>query len=188
MKRRSIAFAGFALALACSGSARRNAAARSTNESDSGDIPAPLAGWVTDWEAQPLVAEPIAAAYTDDAVYEEVASGVVRSGREEINAYLTEFFAAFADPRAEVESVFAAGEHAAAIWAFTGNYVGQLPGLPAGTGQPISFRGASLLDLRDGMIFRETQFFDAYGLLIQVGAVPAQTPPARTSPKAGGPL
>jgi ketosteroid isomerase-like protein len=181
MKRRSVAFAGFALALACAGSARMNAAARSTNESDSGDIPAPLAGWVTDWEAQPLVAEPIAAAYTDDAVYEEVASGVVRSGREEINAYLTEFLAAFADPRAEVESVFA-------IWAFTGNYVGQRPGLPAGTGQPISFRGASLLDLRDGMIFRETQFFDAYGLLIQVGAVPAQTPPARTSPKAGGPL
>ena len=182
MKRRSIAFAGFALALACSGSTRIHAAARSTEESDSGGIPAPLAGWVTDWEAQPLVAEPIAAAYTVDAVYEEVASGVVRSGSEEIRAYLTEFFAAFADPRAEVESVFAAGEHAAAIWAFTGTYVGQLPGLPAGTGQPISFRGASLLDLRDGMIFRETQFFDAYGLLIQVGAVPAPDSASTTEP------
>jgi steroid delta-isomerase-like uncharacterized protein len=133
---------------------------------------------VAAWEAQPLAAEPIAAAYVDDAIYEEVATGVVRTGRGEILAYLTDFFAAFADARAEVEVAFAAGERGAATWTFTGRYTGHLPGFPPGTGQPVTFRGASILDLRGGMIARETQYFDVYGLLVQIGVVqaPAGTP------------
>jgi steroid delta-isomerase-like uncharacterized protein len=176
MDRRSLALTGAALAV--SSLAVTGRFAKVAAQDDTPTLPGPLAGWVEAWEAQPLIAEPAASAYVEDAVYEEVASGVVRTGHEEIQTYLTGFFAAFEDPRAEVEIAFAAGEQGAATWTFTGRYTGQLPGFPPGTGQPITFRGASILALRDGMIARETQFFDVYGLLIQLGIVPhpASTP------------
>lgn len=174
MHRRSVALAGLTLFLSHLSPTGKAPAGRAANDTPPGALPPSLDSWVVGWEAQPLIAEPIAAAYTEDAVYEEVATGVVRTGHAEILTYLTDFFAAFTDPRAVVETIFAAGEYGAATWAFTGRYTGQLPGFPAGTGQPITFRGASILELRDGMIARETQFYDVYGLLIQLGLV---TPP-----------
>lgn len=172
MYRRIFALAGIALAVADPLTADGLAIDVLAQDATPSGIPAPLAGWVAGWEAQPLEAEPIAAAYVGNAVYEEVATGVVRTGREEIRAYLTDFFAAFSDARAEVDTVFAASDRGAATWTFTGRYTGQLAGFPPGTGQPITFRGASILEVRGGAILRETQFFDVYGLLIQLGVVP----------------
>jgi steroid delta-isomerase-like uncharacterized protein len=148
------------------------------------ELPAPLAGWVAEWEAQPLEAAPIAAAYTEDAVYEEVATGVSLSSREEIEGYLTGFFAAFCDGRADVEMAFATGDQAAATWTFTGRYTNQLPGFPPPGGQAVMFRGASILELREGMIDRETQYWDVYGILAQLGAVPGAASPAPGTPTA----
>ena len=145
-------------------------------------LPAPLAGWVAAWEAQPLEAAPIAAAYTDDAVYEEVATRVSLSSQEEIEAYLTGFFAAFSDGRADVETAFATEDQAAATWSFTGRYTTQLPGFPPPSGQIVMFRGASILELREGMIARETQYWDVYGILAQLGAVPGASSPASGTP------
>ena len=147
-------------------------------------LPAPLAGWVAAWEAQPLEAAPIAAAYTEDAIYEEVATGVSLSSREEIEAYLTGFFAAFSDGRADVETAFAIEDQAAATWTFTGRYTNQLPGFPPPGGQAVTFSGASILELRDGMIERETQYWDVYGILVQLGAVPGAPSPAPGTPTA----
>lgn len=172
MHRRAFALEGIAVALAGSITSGWLAAETLAEDATPAALPTPLAGWVAGWEAQPLRAEPIAAAYVADAVYEEVATGVVRAGQPEILAYLTDFFAAFADARAVVETVFAAGDRGAATWTFTGRYTGQLPGFPPGTGQPVTFRGASILDLSGGSIARETQYFDIYGLLVQLGILP----------------
>jgi steroid delta-isomerase-like uncharacterized protein len=147
-------------------------------------IPAPLAGWVAAWEAQSLEAAPIAAAYTEDAVYEEVATAVSLRSREEIETYLTGFFAAFSDARADVETAFATEDQAAATWSFTGRYTNQLPGFPPPAGQAVMFRGASILELREGMIERETQYWDVYGILAQLGAVPDAASAAPGTPTA----
>ena len=147
-------------------------------------LPAPLAGWVAAWEAQPLEAAPIAAAYTEDAVYEEVATGVSLSSREEIETYLTGFFAAFSDGRADVETAFATEDQAAATWTFTGRYTNQLSGFPPPADQAVTFRGASILALREGMIERETQYWDVYGILAQLGAAPGAASPASGTPAA----
>ena len=147
-------------------------------------LPAPLAGWVVAWEAQPLEAAPIAAAYTGDAVYEEVATGVSLGNREEIEAYLTGFVAAFSGARADVETAFATEDQAAATWSFTGRYTNQLPGFPPPAGQTVTFRGASILELREGMIARETQYWDVSGILAQLGAVIGAPSPASGTPPA----
>jgi steroid delta-isomerase-like uncharacterized protein len=176
MHRRSIALAGVALVLGSPFDPGAYAAGAQVHDGTPDALPEPFANWVVAWETRPLVADPIAAAYVENAVYEEVASGIIRTGREEILAYLTDFFTAFTDGRASVETAFAAGEQGAAMWTFNGRYTGQLPGFPPGADQPISFRGASILVLREGAIVRETQFFDVYGLLIQLGAAPAPGP------------
>ena len=147
-----------------------------------GTLPVALAAWVAAWEARPPDAARIAAAYTEDAVFEEVALGSAYTGRPEIQAYLTGFFAAFTGGEADFATVFAAGDRAAATWAWSGRYTGQLPGLPPPAGQPIAFRGASILELRDGMIARETQYFDVYGLLAQLGVVPGPATPGGGTP------
>jgi hypothetical protein len=49
----------------------------------------------------------------------------------------------------------------------------RFPGLPPATGQHFSFRGASVFELADGKIRRYTQYWDAFGFLVQLGALPA---------------
>ena len=91
-------------------------------------LPAPLVGFFDAWETQPLEAASIAAAYTEDAVYEEVATGVSLRSQEEIEAYLMGFFAAFSDARADIETTFATEDQAAATWAFSGRIRTSCPG------------------------------------------------------------
>ncbi len=86
-------------------------------------------------------------------------------------------FAAFSDATARMPSVLVAGDRAAAEWTFEGRYTGQIPGLPPGTGQPVSFRGVSVLELAGGAIQRNTRYFDLFGLLVQTGAIPPAVAP-----------
>lgn len=58
-------------------------------------------------------------------------------------------------------------------WTFTGHYTNQLPGFPPPAGQALAFRAATLFTLSDSRVVRTTEFYDFYGLLIQVGALPA---------------
>ena len=59
---------------------------------------------------------------------------------------------------------------------------GPLPGFPPPGGQAITIRGASILQMREGMIERETQYWDVYAILAQLGAVPGAASPAAGTP------
>ena len=62
----------------------------------------------------------------------------------------------------------------------TGTYTGQFPGLPPGAGQVIRFEGASILELDGDRIRADREYWDSYGLLVAVGALPA--PGAEATP------
>ena len=51
--------------------------------------------------------------------------------------------------------------------------MGAIPGLPPGSGQTVTLRGAVIFELADGMITRESHYYDVYVLLVQIGALPA---------------
>ncbi len=55
---------------------------------------------------------------------------------------------------------------------YRGTDSGRYPNLPEGRGQPILLRGASVMELRDGLIARETLYYDNADFLRQVGAIP----------------
>lgn len=135
------------------------------------DLPDVIAAFVAGWEA--LDADQIADSYGEDAIHEDMPTGVVSQGREEIRGYLTAFLGAFSDATAEIPAAFATEDQAAVAWDFMANYTGMLPGFPQGEGQPIISRGCTLIEFTDDEITRTVDYYDVYGLLIQLGLAPA---------------
>lgn len=118
-------------------------------------------------------ADQLAASYAPNGVLEEVGFGATYTGRDAIREDEATFLAAFPDAKIQVPNAFASGDWGAVEWSFTGTYTGHLPGMPAGVGQTVTFRGASILRVGAEGIVRHTQYFDAYGMLVQLGALPA---------------
>lgn len=137
-----------------------------------GAIPPLLQEWAAAWSEHDDGTR-LAVLYTDDATHEEVPSGTVFSGPEAIGGYAQSHFAAFPDVMLELRSAFVGGDWAAAEFVYAGAYEGSLPGLPPGTGQPFSVRGTAVFELQDEQIRRSASYFDFYGLLVQLGALPA---------------
>jgi steroid delta-isomerase-like uncharacterized protein len=102
---------------------------------------------------------------------------VVR-GQDELRAHLEAFYAAFPDIKFVVTGdAFVAGDRAAVEWTATGTYTGQIPGMPPGAGQTVTFRGASILELQGDKVRVEREYYDAASLLAQLGALPAPGTP-----------
>jgi steroid delta-isomerase-like uncharacterized protein len=134
-------------------------------------LPAPIAAWAAAWEAGDV--DGILAAYADDAVLEDVAFGEVFQGKDEIRSYLERQIAASDDISVVTTTAFADDDWVATEWTLTGTYTGQLPGLPPGQGQQIVIRGAGILELEDGLIRADREYWDAYAFLVAAGALPA---------------
>jgi steroid delta-isomerase-like uncharacterized protein len=137
--------------------------------------PAPLPASLTAWAAAWASGDPtqIAATYTGDAVFEEVPLGVTTHGQDELSSYLQGLKSAFPDFSLVVTDGFVTDDRAAAQWVVTGTYTGQFPGLPPGTGQHFSLRGASVLELKHGKVRDDREYWDAYAFLIALGVLPA---------------
>ena len=57
-------------------------------------------------------------------------------------------------------------------WTMSGTHKDDLPGMPA-TGKSFSVRGATALQLDDGRISRNSDYWDMATLLTQLGLMPA---------------
>ncbi|MGH2616693.1 MAG: ester cyclase [Thermomicrobiales bacterium] len=142
-------------------------------------VPSLFTDWAAAWSVDPAAG---AGLYAADAVLEDVATGVAYSGPEGIVAHIAEIRAGLPDAMMTVSNGFVGDDHAMLEYVFDGTYTGQLPGLPAGTGQPVTIRGAALFELMDDLIVREAHYYDAYAFLVQLGVLPA--PGAAATPTA----
>jgi steroid delta-isomerase-like uncharacterized protein len=86
------------------------------------------------------------------------------------------YAAAFPDGRIEVRATYAHGETAISELRATGTHGGELMGIPP-TGKPVELVICNVIELRDGKIYREREYFDVAAMLAQIGVVlsPAQT-------------
>ena len=58
-------------------------------------------------------------------------------------------------------------------WILTGTYTGQFGPLPPGSGQPVEVRVATVLELADdGLIQRDSEYWDFATVLTRLGAMP----------------
>ena len=123
-------------------------------------------------------AAPVIPFYAAGAVFEDVPFGLMFRGPAEIEAFLVPFFANYSDASVEWRDVFATDDRGAAELVFAGRYTGQLPGSPPGTGQSVSVRSVHIYEFAEGTIRRQTVYFDAFGVLVQIGALPAPGTPS----------
>ena len=112
--------------------------------------------------------EKIDAILTEDAAYEDVASGHVYRGTEEIKQLLRAVYAWAPDYRVTMKSLILEGDVAATEWQSEGIQTGPVGDLPA-SGNSFRLRGVSILTFRDGKIASVTDYYDMATFLRQLG-------------------
>ena len=118
----------------------------------------------------------VATLYTEDAVREDIPTGTTSRGRAEIEAFATGLFETDADVRLVVTDGFVGDRWAVVEWTFTGTQ--------QETGGGMTFRGVSVLQLEDGRISRETDYYNLPQMQQQIAAA-GGTPEALLTPTAG---
>jgi steroid delta-isomerase-like uncharacterized protein len=85
---------------------------------------------------------------------------------------------AFPDGKLEVKNVFASGNNALCEFVARGTHKGDLKGI-APTGKPIEINIANVMEVRDGKVYREREYFDVMSMMVQLGVV--QPPSTKTT-------
>lgn len=123
--------------------------------------------WIAAWNSHdPDKMLPL---FSDDVVYEDVAFGEVSHGKTELRKFASEEFEGVPDLELKLDRADIHGNHGTIEWTFTGTDKGVFK-----TGKKFSVRGVSVIDLRDGKISRNLDFYDSATLMRQVGTLPAQ--------------
>ena len=137
--------------------------------------PAVLQDWADAWNAaDPATA--VAALYSDNALYEDIPRGTDTTlAGTDVAGFLAPFVAATSDLVFGLRAGYQVGERATAEWELAFRYIGQLPGLPPGTGQEIAYRGVTTFQLVGEQIQRSTTYYAVAALLAATGVVPAPT-------------
>jgi steroid delta-isomerase-like uncharacterized protein len=79
---------------------------------------------------------------------------------------------AFPDFDIALDDLIAEGNQVAKRWTFRGTHRGEFNGIPA-TGKQVTMRGITLYRLEGGKITELYWNYDIFGLLVQIGAIPA---------------
>src|SRR5882724_9243747 len=132
--------------------------------------------WATAWSSNDSAKDPerVLALFVDDCVFEDVTFGVVVRGKEELRNFVERAFDAIPDFKYELRSRFATNQWAVIEWVMSGTQKGDLPGIPATGRRFSSVRGSTILELEDGKIRRESDYWDAATFMKQVAVLPSQ--------------
>jgi steroid delta-isomerase-like uncharacterized protein len=123
--------------------------------------------WIAAWNSHRP--DQMLALFTEDIVYEDVAFGVVNHGKAEVRKFAAEEFEGVPDLELKLLRAHVQGGHGTIEWSFSGTDKGLFK-----TGKKFSVRGVTVMDLRDGKISRNLDFYDAATIMRQVGLLPAQ--------------
>jgi steroid delta-isomerase-like uncharacterized protein len=94
--------------------------------------------------------EQLLSLFTDDVVYEDVATGIVNHGKNEVRAFFERNLASVPDVTLELTSKLATGTKGGAEWVMRGTHRGDEPGMPA-MNKPVEVRGASIFEFADAL-------------------------------------
>jgi steroid delta-isomerase-like uncharacterized protein len=125
--------------------------------------------WIAAWNSRsPDKMIPL---FTADIFYEDVAFGEVSHGSAELRKFAASEFEGVPDLELKLLRANIRGGHGTIEWIFSGTDKGVF-----NTGKKFSVRGVSVIDVRDGKISRNLDFYDSATIMRQVGLLP--TPPA----------
>jgi len=109
--------------------------------------------------------------HTDDVVNENIPTGVVRRGKEELRTFLENSLAVISDFKMELVSFIASGNRVCEEYSESGTLAAEYMGIPA-TGKSFSVRGVLIRELSGGKTCRVTTYFDPATLMRQLGVLP----------------
>ena len=123
--------------------------------------------WIAAWNSH--TPDKMLPLFTEDVLYEDVAFGEVNHGKAELSKFAASEFDAVPDLELKLLRADIHGGHGTIEWSFSGTDKGIYK-----TGKKFSVRGVSVIDVRDGKIFRNLDLYDSATIMRQVGVLPAQ--------------
>lgn len=109
-----------------------------------------LSGYAAAWSSNDV--EKLAAYFTDDAIYEDVALGEVHRGKPAIMAFARGTFDALPGFTMKPQSLVVGNESAAFEWIMSGTF--------RKTGKSFSVRGVSVMQFENGKIRRNSDYWN----------------------------
>jgi steroid delta-isomerase-like uncharacterized protein len=91
-----------------------------------------------------------------------------------LKASLEKYKTGFSDARVTVDDQIAEGDRVATRWTGRGTHDGEIVGV-APTGKEVTVSGLTISRVENGLVVEEQSEWDALGMLVQLGAVPAPT-------------
>ena len=125
--------------------------------------------WIAAWNSHNP--DRMLSLFTEDVVYEDVAFGEVSHGTAELRKFFVSEIEGVPDLELKLLGANIQGGHGTIEWMFSGTDKGVFK-----TGKKFSVRGVSVIDMREGKISRNLDFYDSATIMRQVGVLP--TPPA----------
>jgi steroid delta-isomerase-like uncharacterized protein len=101
-------------------------------------------------------------------------------GPEAYKRQVALFLAGFPDLHWTIEDTVAEKEKVVVLWSFTGTHKGEFMGVPA-TNKKVSIEGITIHEIGSGKIMDSYVNWDTWGLMQQIGVVPAQGKPQTAS-------
>jgi len=89
-------------------------------------------------------------------------------GKEAAKDLIATYFKAFPDLHFEIEQIIACGDYVVSRWRSKGVHRGEFNGLPS-TNKPVSLKGCTVSEIRDGRIVKSSIYFDQLLMLQQLG-------------------
>jgi len=123
--------------------------------------------WIAGWNSHDP--DKLLPLFTDDIFYEDVAFGEVSHGQAEVRKFFFSELEGVPDLELKLERADIHGGHGTIEWTFRGTDKDVFK-----TGKKFSVRGVSVVDMRDGKIFRNVDYYDAATIMRQVGVLPTQ--------------
>lgn len=109
------------------------------------------------------------ATMVDEPTYDITIRGTPLHGRAAVSAHLQRLFATFPDFTIAIDDIIADERKVVCELTLRGVHGGPFMDVPP-TGRPVRFRLAAVFTCQDGRIVQETTYYDALGILKQIGA------------------
>ena len=123
--------------------------------------------WIAAWNSHNV--ESVIPLFTDDVLYEDVSFEAVNHGSTELRKFAAFFFDAVPDLKLELANSSINQGHGTIEWIFSGTDKGVYK-----TGKKFNVRGVTVIDVRDGKISRNLDYYDTAAIMRQVGVLPTQ--------------
>jgi steroid delta-isomerase-like uncharacterized protein len=114
----------------------------------------------------------VAATLSHDCTFDDVASGVVATGRDGVLEEFKKWETGFPDMDISALSVVSTDTGAAGEFLARGTQSGPLGEIPP-TGKPVEARFSLIAEIEDGHITGMREYYDAMTLMTQLGVVPS---------------